>query len=214
MEVMGIVGWSGSGKTSLLVALLPILKERGLKVSTMKHAHHRFDLDHPGKDSFRHRQAGASEVLVVTSSRWVLLHESREEAEPAIEELIERMTPVDLLLIDSARWYRDESHEVPAAGPNGVTSISAALGARAAAVKQVREVIIMDANGDPLFRSRGTANLNHNASDRSYFIAQRDHPDAGLFISEPLTTRSEGRPAKEKDHRHAERVRRGGARAL
>jgi len=112
MEVMGIVGWSGSGKTSLLVALLPILKERGLKVSTMKHAHHRFDLDHPGKDSFRHRQAGASEVLVVTSSRWVLLHESREEAEPAIEELIERMTQVDLLLIEGFKTHAHPKLEI------------------------------------------------------------------------------------------------------
>ena len=103
MKVMGIVGWSGSGKTSLVVQVLPILKARGLRVSTMKHAHHRFDVDKPGKDSFRHREAGASEVLVVTSSRWVLMHESREEPEPSIEALIERMTPLDLLLIEIYR---------------------------------------------------------------------------------------------------------------
>jgi len=107
MKVMGIVGWSGSGKTSLLVALLPILRDRGLKVSTMKHAHHRFDVDSSGKDSYRHREAGASEVLVVTSSRWVLMHESREEPEPSIEALIERMTPVDLLLIGA---FKAHSH--------------------------------------------------------------------------------------------------------
>jgi molybdopterin-guanine dinucleotide biosynthesis protein B len=109
---MGIVGWSGSGKTSLLVALLPILKARGLTVSTMKHAHHRFDLDRPGKDSFRHRAAGASEVLVVTSSRWVLMHESRDEAEPAIEDLIERMTPVDLLLIEGFKTHSHPKLEI------------------------------------------------------------------------------------------------------
>ncbi len=112
MKVMGIVGWSGSGKTSLLVEILPLLKERGLKVSTMKHAHHRFDVDKPGKDSFRHREAGASEVLVVTSSRWVLMHESREESEPSIESLIERMTPVDLLLIEGFKTHPHPKLEI------------------------------------------------------------------------------------------------------
>lgn len=112
MKIMGIVGWSGSGKTSLLIELLPILKAKGLKVSTMKHAHHRFDMDRPGKDSFRHREAGASEVLVVTSSRWVLMHESREEPEPSIEALIERMTPVDLLLIEGFKTHSHPKLEI------------------------------------------------------------------------------------------------------
>ena len=112
MKVMGIVGWSGSGKTSLLVELLPILKGRGLTVSTMKHAHHRFDVDRPGKDSFQHREAGASEVLVVTSSRWVLMHESREEPEPSIESLIDRMTPVDLLLIEGFKSHPHPKLEI------------------------------------------------------------------------------------------------------
>ena len=112
MKVMGIVGWSGSGKTSLLVALLPILRGRGLKVSTMKHAHHRFDVDSSSKDSYRHREAGASEVLVVTSSRWVLMHESREEPEPSIEALIERMTPVDLLLIEGFKTHSHPKLEI------------------------------------------------------------------------------------------------------
>lgn len=112
MKVMGIVGWSGSGKTSLVVEVLPILRRMGLKVSTMKHAHHRFDVDKPGKDSFRHREAGASEVLVVTSSRWVLMHESREEPEPSIESLIERMTPVDLLLIEGFKTHPHPKLEI------------------------------------------------------------------------------------------------------
>lgn len=112
MKVMGIVGWSGSGKTSLLVEVVATLKGTGLKVSTMKHAHHRFDVDRPGKDSFRHREAGASEVLVVTSSRWVLMHESREEPEPSIESLIERMTPVDLLLIEGFKTHHHPKLEV------------------------------------------------------------------------------------------------------
>ncbi|NTV73125.1 MAG: molybdopterin-guanine dinucleotide biosynthesis protein B [Holophaga sp.] len=112
MKVMGIVGWSGSGKTSLLVQVLPLLRARGLKVSTMKHAHHRFDVDRPGKDSFQHREAGASEVLVVTSSRWVLMHESREEPEPSIESLIQRMTPVDLLLIEGFKTHPHPKLEI------------------------------------------------------------------------------------------------------
>ncbi len=112
MKVMGIVGWSGSGKTSLVVQVLPILKARGLRVSTMKHAHHRFDVDKPGKDSFRPREAGASEVLVVTSSRWVLMHESREEPEPSIEALIERMTPLDLLLIEGFKTHQHPKIEI------------------------------------------------------------------------------------------------------
>jgi molybdopterin-guanine dinucleotide biosynthesis protein B len=112
MEIMGIVGWSGSGKTSLLVAVLPILRAKGLTVSTMKHAHHRFDLDRPGKDSYRHREAGASEVLVVASSRWVLMHETRDEPEPAIEDLIQRMTPVDLLLIEGFKTHHHPKLEI------------------------------------------------------------------------------------------------------
>ena len=141
--------------------------------------------------------AGSSAYDAWRSYRYTVAANEREIANVAnalAEQTAWSLQAVDLLLIDSARWYRDESHDVPVAGPNGV-SVSAALGARATAVKQVREVIIMDAHGDALFRSRGTASLNHNASDRSYFIAQRDNPDAGLFISEPLTTRSEGRPA-------------------
>jgi molybdopterin-guanine dinucleotide biosynthesis protein B len=78
----------------------------------MKHAHHRFDVDKPGKDSFRHREAGATEVLVVTSSRWVLMHESREEPEPSIEALIERMTPVDLLLIEGFKTHHHPKLEI------------------------------------------------------------------------------------------------------
>ncbi|MDP2875166.1 MAG: molybdopterin-guanine dinucleotide biosynthesis protein B [Holophaga sp.] len=106
------MGWSGSGKTSLLVEVLPILREKGLTVSTMKHAHHRFDVDSRGKDSFRHREAGASEVLVVTSNRWVLMHESRDEPEPSIEALIERMTPVDLLLIEGFKTHSHPKLEI------------------------------------------------------------------------------------------------------
>lgn len=112
MKVIGLVGWSGSGKTTLLVELLPLLKAAGIKVSTMKHTHHYLDVDKPGKDSHRHREAGASEVLLVSSSRWVLMHESREEDEPSIESLIERMTPVDLLLIEGFKTHPHPKIEI------------------------------------------------------------------------------------------------------
>lgn len=94
--IFGLAGRSGSGKTTLLVRLLPELRARGLTVSILEHAHHGFDIDRSGKDSHRHREAGASEVLVVSGNRWALLHEIREE-EPPLEELIRRMSPVDLV---------------------------------------------------------------------------------------------------------------------
>ncbi|KAF0120612.1 MAG: molybdopterin-guanine dinucleotide biosynthesis protein B, partial [Xanthobacteraceae bacterium] len=82
MKVVGLAGWSGAGKTTLLTRVIPVLVARGLKVSTLKHAHHAFDIDHPGKDSFEHRAAGAGEVLIASGKRWALLHELRGEAEP------------------------------------------------------------------------------------------------------------------------------------
>ncbi|HZB92413.1 MAG TPA: molybdopterin-guanine dinucleotide biosynthesis protein B [Stellaceae bacterium] len=104
MQVFGLAGWSGSGKTTLVARLLPELTRRGLSVSTMKHAHHSFDLDQPGKDSWRHREAGASEVLIASERRWALIHEHRGAPEPPLEALVRRMTPVDLLLVEG--WKR------------------------------------------------------------------------------------------------------------
>ncbi len=100
MKIFGIAGWSGSGKTTLIQILIPELVSLGLKVSTIKHAHHRFDIDKPGKDSFQHREAGATEVLIGSRNRWALMHELRDEEEPDLPELIQRMSPVDLLLIE------------------------------------------------------------------------------------------------------------------
>lgn len=105
MKVFGLAGWSGSGKTTLMVKLLPELTGRGLTVSTMKHAHHNFDVDTPGKDSYEHRHAGASEVLVTSANRWALMHELRGAPEPDVEALISRMSPVDLLLIEGFKHY-------------------------------------------------------------------------------------------------------------
>jgi molybdopterin-guanine dinucleotide biosynthesis protein B len=104
MRIFGLAGWSGSGKTTLLAALIPELVTRGLTVSTLKHAHHEFDIDRPGKDSWRHRKAGAHEVMVASSRRWALMHELRDAPEPPLDDLVARMSPVDLLLVEG--WKR------------------------------------------------------------------------------------------------------------
>ena len=100
MKVFGIAGWSGSGKTTLLEKLIPALIARGLKVSVIKHAHHGFDIDKPGKDSYRHREAGAAEVMLASGSRWALMHECRDEGEPQLSALIVRLAPCDLVLVE------------------------------------------------------------------------------------------------------------------
>jgi molybdopterin-guanine dinucleotide biosynthesis protein B len=100
MKVFGIAGYSGSGKTTLIEKLIPVFTARGLKVSVIKHAHHGFDLDRPGKDSYRHRQAGATEVLMLSGDRWVLMHELRGAAEPSLEEQLAILSPCDLVLIE------------------------------------------------------------------------------------------------------------------
>ena len=100
MKLFGFAGYSGSGKTTLIEQLIPLLIARNLKVSLIKHTHHDFDLDQPGKDSWRHRQAGASEVLLAGGQRWALLHEQRQEPEPTLAQLCERMAPCDLLLVE------------------------------------------------------------------------------------------------------------------
>lgn len=99
-RVFGLAGWSGSGKTTLLIQLLPALLRRGVSVSTLKHAHHDFDIDQPGKDSHRHRQAGATEVLVSSDQRWALMHELRGAVEPALEDLLTHLSPVDLVIVE------------------------------------------------------------------------------------------------------------------
>jgi molybdopterin-guanine dinucleotide biosynthesis adapter protein len=107
MRVIGLAGWSGAGKTTLLDRLIPALIARGLQVSTVKHAHHAFDIDNEGSDTWRFRQAGANEVLAASAPRWALMHELREEAEPALPELLARMEPVDLVLVEG---FKRENH--------------------------------------------------------------------------------------------------------
>ena len=100
MKVFGFAGWSGSGKTTLIEKLIPRFVNSGLRVSLVKHAHHTFDVDQPGKDSYRHRHAGASEVLVTSSRRWVLMHELRGAAEPPFDEQLKRLSPCDLVIVE------------------------------------------------------------------------------------------------------------------
>lgn len=100
MKVFGLAGYSGSGKTTLIEKLIPLIRQEGLRVSVIKHTHHDFDLDRPGKDSWRHRQAGAQEVLLTCDARWVLMHELRHEPEPTLEEQLKVLSPCDLVLVE------------------------------------------------------------------------------------------------------------------
>ncbi len=108
MKVFGLAGYSGSGKTTLLVRILPHLIARGLSVSTVKHAHHVFDVDQPGKDSYEHRAAGATEVMVSSERRWALMHEHRAAPEADLDELLKHMSPVDLVLVEG---FKREAHD-------------------------------------------------------------------------------------------------------
>ena len=107
MKVIGIAGWSGAGKTTLLTRVIPLLAARGWRVSTIKHAHHQFDVDQPGKDSHTHRQAGATEVLVSSANRFALMHELRGEPELSLGALLEKLAPVDLVLVEG---FKREAH--------------------------------------------------------------------------------------------------------
>lgn len=112
MKVFGLVGWSGSGKTTMIVRLIPELTQRGLSVSTMKHTHHNFDIDKKGKDSYEHRMAGANEVMLTSSNRWALQRELRDAPEPDMDELIARMASVDLILVEGFKRHRHAKLEV------------------------------------------------------------------------------------------------------
>ncbi len=111
-RVLGVVGWSGSGKTTLLVKLIPLLTGRGLRVATLKHAHHSFDVDKPGKDSYEHRKAGASEVIVSSARRWVQMHEVGGGAEATLAELLRKLSPCDLVLVEGFKAERHPKMEI------------------------------------------------------------------------------------------------------
>src|SRR6187399_1521225 len=116
MKVIGLAGWSGAGKTTLLTRLIPHFNAQGLRVSVIKHAHHQFDVDVPGKDSWRHREAGAAEVLVASSSRWALMHELRGAAEPRLPELLGKLSAVDLVVVEGFKREPHRKIEVYRAG--------------------------------------------------------------------------------------------------
>jgi molybdopterin-guanine dinucleotide biosynthesis adapter protein len=106
-KILGVVGWSGSGKTTLITKLIPVLVGRGLRIATLKHAHHAFDVDQPGKDSYEHRKAGASEVIVSSSRRWAQMHEVGVDGEATLAQLLRRLSPCDLVLVEG---YKSEQH--------------------------------------------------------------------------------------------------------
>ena len=151
--VIGVTGWSGSGKTALIVRLIPELAARGFKVATVKHAHHAFDIDTPGKDSFEHRAAGAAEVVVSSAKRWAIMHENRDEAEPALEDLLVRLSPVDIVLVEG---FKNEAHtkiEVhrPATGSDLICTtnrsiVAVAADAPLAEGMPVRDITVLDLN--------------------------------------------------------------------
>ena len=118
MKVFGFAGWSGAGKTTLIEQLIPRFVSRGLVVSLVKHAHHAFDVDRPGKDSYRHREADAREVLLASDRRWALMHELRGAPEPTLEDLLQRLSPCDLVLVEGYKRSRLPKLEIhrPALG--------------------------------------------------------------------------------------------------
>ena len=112
MRIIGLAGWSGAGKTTLVTSVIPVLVRRGLKVATVKHAHHEFDIDQPGKDSWLHRQAGACEVAIVSSRRWAIVHELGDEPEPPLAEVLRKISPVDLVIVEGFKRHAHPKLEV------------------------------------------------------------------------------------------------------
>ncbi|MCO5065697.1 MAG: molybdopterin-guanine dinucleotide biosynthesis protein B [Rhizobiaceae bacterium] len=123
-RIFGITGWKNSGKTTLVERLVSELTGRGWKISTIKHAHHAFDIDKEGTDSFRHRQAGASEVAIVSGNRWALMHELRDESEPELAAILHRLSPCDLVLIEGFKREPHAKIEVRRLGARDTTPIA------------------------------------------------------------------------------------------
>jgi molybdopterin-guanine dinucleotide biosynthesis protein B len=112
MRIIGLAGWSGSGKTTLVTGVIPVLVKRGLQVATVKHAHHEFDLDQPGKDSWLHREAGAREVAIVSSRRWAIMHELGDKTEPPLLDILAKLSPVDLVIVEGFKRHNHPKLEV------------------------------------------------------------------------------------------------------
>jgi len=167
MEVFGVVGWKNTGKTGLMERLVAEITARGLTVSTVKHAHHRFDIDQPGKDSYRHRASGATEVLLSSANRWALMSELRGAEEPALETLLARLSPVDLVLVEGYKRDRHPKIETHRAG-TGNTLIAEgdptvlAIASDSAHPEIGKPVLHLDATGaiaDLVLRSVGLWNV-------------------------------------------------------
>jgi molybdopterin-guanine dinucleotide biosynthesis protein B len=112
MRIIGLAGWSGSGKTTLVTSVIPVLVRRGLKVATVKHAHHEFDIDQPGKDSWLHRKAGANEVAIVSSRRWAIIHEMGSEPEVSLVDVLAKLSPVDLVIVEGFKRHAHPKIEI------------------------------------------------------------------------------------------------------
>lgn len=146
-SVFGIVGWKNSGKTTLTARLIAELTKRGLRVATLKHAHHAFDIDHEGTDSFRHRSAGAGEVAIVSNRRWAIIHELRNEEEPSLEAMLQRLSPCDLVLVEG---YKRAAH-AKIECRRGAAKDTAFLATEDPAVVAIAADHATDSGGLPLF---------------------------------------------------------------
>ncbi|HZH07301.1 MAG TPA: molybdopterin-guanine dinucleotide biosynthesis protein B [Lautropia sp.] len=174
MKVFGFAGYSGSGKTTLIEQLIPRFVMRGLRVSLIKHAHHSFDIDKPGKDSYRHREAGAGEILLTSASRWVLMHELRGEREPGLREQLRLFSPCDLVLVEgykSADIPKIEVHR-PSTGkpllhPGDPNILAVASDAAIAASIPLLDLNDLDAIAEFIMGQRG---LQIDAAPRSAIV--------------------------------------------
>ena len=159
MKIFGVTGWKNSGKTGLMERLITEFTARGLTVSSIKHAHHSFDIDHPGRDSYRHRDAGARQVLLASRNRWALMHELRDEDEPSLGDLLKQLSPVDLVLIEGYKRDRHpkiEAHRKETGQP---------------LIAPEDETIVAVASDTPVSVDRPVLDLNDTASIAN-FIAQ------------------------------------------
>jgi len=159
MKIFGVTGWKNSGKTGLMERLITEFTARGLSVSSIKHAHHSFDIDHPGRDSYRHRNAGARQVLLASRNRWALMHELRDEDEPSLGDLLKQLSPVDLVLIEGYKRDRHpkiEAHRKETGQP---------------LIAQEDETIVAVASDTSVTIDRPVLDLNATASIAN-FIAQ------------------------------------------
>ncbi|MBU2358358.1 MAG: molybdopterin-guanine dinucleotide biosynthesis protein B [Alphaproteobacteria bacterium] len=160
MNIFGITGWKNAGKTGLMERLVSDITARGFTVSTLKHAHHSFDVDHPGKDSHRHRIAGASQVLLASQTRWALMTELRDEAEPPLSALLAHLDPVDLILVEG---YKRDTHPK-------IEAFRAATGNPLIATDD--PTIVAVATDTPLALARPQFDLNDTAAIADFILGQ------------------------------------------